>query len=61
MFLLRKSPSQCGESLPILLNNNALLRTKILGTAMPKSISKIAYVLLIVLMFGVASGWLGAA
>ncbi len=30
------------------------------GTALPSSIRTVAYVLLIVLMFGVATGWLGA-
>ncbi len=30
------------------------------GDTMPKTFSTIAYVLLIVLMFGVATGWLGA-
>ena len=31
------------------------------GDTMPKTFSTIAYVLLIVLMFGVVTGWLGAA
>lgn len=31
------------------------------GDNMSETVSKIAYVLLIVLMFGVATGWLGAA
>ncbi len=31
------------------------------GDTMPKTFSTIAYVLLIMLMFGVATGWLGAA
>ncbi len=31
------------------------------GDNMQDTVSKIAYVLLIVLMFGVATGWLGAA
>ncbi len=31
------------------------------GDTMPKTFSTIAYVLLILLMFGIATGWLGAA
>lgn len=31
------------------------------GDTMPKTISKVAYVVLIILMFGIASGWLGGA
>lgn len=31
------------------------------GDTMPKTFQNIAYVLLIILMFGVVTGWLGAA
>ena len=35
--------------------------THALGDNMPKTFQRIAYVVLILLMFGVVTGWLGAA
>lgn len=35
--------------------------TTALGDDMPKTFQRIAYVVLIMLMFGVVTGWLGAA